>query len=318
MKLNAATLQKLFPSLKREKADRYAPHYSAALELGDITTRARLCAFVAQQGHESSDLKHLREIWGPTPAQARYDVRTDLGNTPERDGDGKKYMGRGGLQRTGLKNYLRFQQATGIPVVDNPELLEKPEHAFASDALFWKDNKLNRLADQLTLRGDAKDLATLDKITKRINGGYNGRVDRQRRYLVAIATLPEDLFKPATEVEQSKSESALDRVNEHVNWKPAPPVAENPSSDESEKDATTKVLIEKLGKKEGTKAVARGLGRRLGEPIGLLIAALSAGNVFAWIGTAAFVAVVVFVIYRERHAIARKLQSLQKTIADLL
>nr|WP_234826056.1 hypothetical protein [Sinorhizobium meliloti] len=35
---------------------------------------------------------------GPTPAQQRYDTRTDLGNTPERDGDGCLYGGRTGMQ----------------------------------------------------------------------------------------------------------------------------------------------------------------------------------------------------------------------------
>lgn len=319
--ITGATLQKLFPTLKRDKAERYAADYSAALKFGEINSRARLCAFVAQQGLESSDLKHLREIWGPTPAQARYDVRTDLGNTPERDGDGKKYMGRGGLQRTGKANYLRFQEATGVPVVDHPELIEKPEHSFASDALYWKDKKLNRLADQLTLCGDAKDLAIFDKITKKINGGYNHRIERQSRYLVAIANIPEDLFNPHTEVTPAAVEkSALDRVNEHVNVAtPAPPVSQNPPpSDESEKDATTKILIEKLSKKEGTKAAARSIGRRLAEPFALLLTALGAGNVYAWIGTVVFVGVLGFILYRERHAIAGKFQSLKKTITDLL
>jgi putative chitinase len=297
--LTASHLHKLFPALTRKQCEEYAPHFSAAVREAKIDTRARLCAFVAQLGHESKDLRNLREIWGPTAAQARYDVRVDLGNTPERDGDGKLYMGRGGLQRTGKTNYARAAKALGLPLLQHPELVEKPEHAFRSDALYWTDHNLNKLADRLTLRGDHKDLDTLDKITKIVNGGYNGRVDRQRRYLVAIATLPEEIFQP-----EEPKKSSLDVVNEHVNATP-PPVAQQPVN---EKDATPKVLIEKLAKKEGAKTVARGLGRRLAEPFGLLLTALGAGNVYAWIGVVAVVAVIGWIIYRERHSLRNHFQ----------
>ena len=229
-------------------------------------------------------------------------------------------MGRGGIQRTGLANYRRFEEATGVPVVAHPELLEQPEHAFASDALYWKDKNLNRIADRLTLRGDAKDLATFDKITKIVNGGYNHRVERQRRSLVAIANISEDLFAPEIPEEPK---SAIDRVNEHVNANPVPAPVDvatptPPASDGGEKDTTAKILIEKLSKKEGAKAAARGLGRRFAEPLSLLITALGAGNVYAWIGTVAVVLVLAFILYRERHAIARKVQSLKKTILEAL
>ena len=48
----------------------------------------RLAAFISQVGHESMGFVYDAEVWGPTPAQKRYDTRTDLGNTPEADGDG--------------------------------------------------------------------------------------------------------------------------------------------------------------------------------------------------------------------------------------
>ncbi len=302
--LTSQLLQKLFPGLSNAKAVEYAPHFSAAASEAKIDTRARLCAFVAQLGHESLDLKHLKEIWQPTPAQRRYDTRVDLGNTPEADGDGKDYLGRGGLQRTGKKNYRRFQEATGVPVVGNPKLLELPQFAFRSDALYWTDNNLNRIADQLTLRGDAKDLATLDKITKRINGGYNGRVDRQRRYLVAIATLPAALFEPEPEPVQT---SALDLVATHLNQ----PAATNPAPEDTK--PVSDVLLAKLSKSEGVKTVGTSLARRiafrLGGPLGLLYAALAAGDIYAWLGLAVLLAVLLgaagFVVHYYRHELHR-------------
>ncbi len=68
-----------------------------------INTPARAAAFLAQVGHESGQLRYLREIWGPTPAQVRYEGRADLGNA--QPGDGKRFMGRGLIQITGRKNY---------------------------------------------------------------------------------------------------------------------------------------------------------------------------------------------------------------------
>jgi putative chitinase len=60
----------------------------------------RIAHLLAQVLHESGRFRYDRELWGATPtaAQARYDARTDLGNTPQRDGDGYLYRGRGPLQ----------------------------------------------------------------------------------------------------------------------------------------------------------------------------------------------------------------------------
>lgn len=292
--LTAPLLRKLFPGLSEAKAKQYAPHFSAAVEEAKIDTRARLCAFVAELGHESLDLRHLKEIWGNTAAQNRYDVRVDLGNTPERDGDGKLYLGRGGLQRTGKKNYQRFKEATGVDVIAHPELLELPEYAFRSDALYWTDHKLNQLADQLTLRGDAKDLATLDKITRKINGGYNGRVDRQRRYLVALATLPAQLFEPEPKPVQT---SALDIVA-HLN-PPAPTVEPAPAPPVDPE----KVLLAKLSASEGAQNVAKSMGVRLARPAAVLIGALAAGNVYAWIASIIIAGAIAWYVYKNRVAL---------------
>lgn len=45
-----------------------------------------------------------------------------LGNTPEADGDGQKYKGRGYVQITGLANYKFFSKITGKDLVGKPDL----------------------------------------------------------------------------------------------------------------------------------------------------------------------------------------------------
>ena len=70
---------------------------------GPLNELPVLAQFLAQVMHESGGLRYVREIWGPTKAQARYEGRKDLGNT--QPGDGKRFMGRDVIQVTGRANH---------------------------------------------------------------------------------------------------------------------------------------------------------------------------------------------------------------------
>lgn len=140
----------------------------------------RYVHYGAQLSHESGGFKYDQEIWGPTPAQERYDVRTDLGNTPERDGDGYKYRGRTGMQLTGRSNYRQFRdwaRATfpSLKVPDFevlPDLVNQDPWEGLVPIFFWTTRKLNQFADT----------NDIEMITKRINGGLNGYADRIKQY----------------------------------------------------------------------------------------------------------------------------------------
>ena len=142
-----------------------------------IVGAKRVAAFIAQIGHESGQLKYVKEIWGPTAAQAKYEGRKDLGNTVA--GDGSKYRGRGLIQITGRDNYIACGEGLGLDLIKQPELLEKPQHACMSAAWFWATKGLSTLADA----------GQFDKITQRINGGQNGAADRQALYARALKVL---------------------------------------------------------------------------------------------------------------------------------
>ena len=150
---------------------------NSAMNRYQIVGPKRVAAFIAQIGHESGQLKYVKEIWGPTTAQARYEGRADLGNT--QPGDGSKYRGRGLIQITGRANYNACGEALGLDLVNHPELLEKPQHACMSAAWFWASRGLNTLADA----------GEITKISKRINGGLNGLADRQALYDTALRVL---------------------------------------------------------------------------------------------------------------------------------
>lgn len=165
------------------RAQQWLPHIDAACTLYGITSFKRLAAFLAQIGHESGRLRYVREIWGPTPAQARYEGRADLGN--RLPGDGKRFMGRGLIQITGRFNYRAV--TSGLRLVRRdvpdferlPEQLEQAEWAALSAAWYWHSRNLSALADA----------GKFELITRRINGGLNGQEERVALHNAALDAL---------------------------------------------------------------------------------------------------------------------------------
>jgi putative chitinase len=175
--------------IKMSLAARWAPLIARALDLSECNTPKRKAAWLAQIGHESGNLRYTREIWGPTKQQLRYEPGTTLakrlGNT--QSGDGERYMGRGLIQITGRVNYRMCSERMGFLLQnakvpdfeEQPELLERPDWAALTAALYWRQKKLNQFADN----GDFTEL------TRRINGGYNGLAHRQHLFIAALGEL---------------------------------------------------------------------------------------------------------------------------------
>lgn len=159
------------------RAAQWLPHLQAACSKYVINTPRRVAAFLAQIGHESGGLAYTREIWGPTPAQAKYEGRTDLGNTEP--GDGERFMGRGLIQITGRRNYQLASIGLDLDLIAHPELLEQPANAAMSAAWWWGNHYLNGYAD----------VEQFDRITKIINGGTNGAAERLALYAAAKKAL---------------------------------------------------------------------------------------------------------------------------------
>ena len=176
MPISKQQLLHIFPNAG-QSAGVFVSALNTAMNHYQIVGAKRVAAFIAQIGHESGQLKYVKEIWGPTKAQARYEGRADLGNTVA--GDGSKYRGRGLIQITGRANYKACGEALALDLINEPELLEKPQHACMSAAWFWASRGLSTLADA----------GQFDKITQRINGGQNGAADRQALYVQALKVL---------------------------------------------------------------------------------------------------------------------------------
>ena len=175
--IDAADLKAMCPNTPAERLQVFVPWLNAAMAEYEIDTPQRQAAFLAQIAHESGGFRWVREIWGPTEQQKRYEGRADLGNT--QPGDGRRYMGRGLIQVTARSNYRTCGRALGLDLEENPQLLELPQHACSSAAWFWSSRKLNDLAD----------LDEFERITRRINGGLNGLAERVAYYEIAQGLL---------------------------------------------------------------------------------------------------------------------------------
>lgn len=168
----------------QQRAELFAPLLSEACAHYEINTPTRLAAFLAQIGHESLSLKYTQELWGPTPAQKRYEGRADLGNT--QPGDGKRFKGHGLIQTTGRFNHAAVRdrlRARGVDCPDfeaEPDKLAEPYWAAWSACDYWDWKNLNPIADS----------GNFTLVTQKINGGQNGRADREKRWARAKLAFP--------------------------------------------------------------------------------------------------------------------------------
>jgi putative chitinase len=116
---------------------------------------------------------NLNELYARNPqkiANRVYASRMDNGD--ERSGDGYKFRGRGALQLTGKENYKAFSDYLKKPeIMTNPDLVATT-YSFESAMFFFDKNKLWSICDK-----GINDTSILT-LTKRINGGVHGLVDR--------------------------------------------------------------------------------------------------------------------------------------------
>ncbi len=138
----------------------------------NITTNLRLAHFLSQCAHESGNFKYTKEL-GDDAYFKKYEGRKTLGNT--QPGDGIKFKGRGFIQLTGRVNYEKFSKFCGEDCVTNPDLVST-KYPMMSAAYFFDKNKLWSICD------GGSDDETVKLLTKRINGGYNGLEDRQKKF----------------------------------------------------------------------------------------------------------------------------------------
>lgn len=175
-------------------AESWLRYVVPAMAVYGIDTPLRQAHFLAQIGHESGGLRYTSELWGPTPTQARYEGRADLGNT--QPGDGSLFRGHGLIQVTGRANHARvrdrlrkrFGDTREVPDFEQfPELLAQPEWAALSAADFWDDHDLNTWADMGSVDG-VSDVINRGRKT-RAEGDANGFAERAKLTAAGLKAL---------------------------------------------------------------------------------------------------------------------------------
>lgn len=198
-------LQAMCPKTKRSVLEGYVEPLNTVAEYYEMFVNPkRVAGFLAQIAHESGGFNAvienlnyskdgLRKIFPkyfPTDELAAQYARQPqrianrvyanrMKNGDEASGDGWKFRGRGLIQLTGRDNYTRFAEALDMDIDSTIAYLETPNGAVASAGWFWDNNRLNQFCDR-------DDFITL---TKRINGGTIGLVDRQHHYHIALQHL---------------------------------------------------------------------------------------------------------------------------------
>lgn len=151
----------------RAITDRQLEDLNDCLRKFEINTVARIRHFLSQIAHESGGLRWLKEL----ASGADYEGRRDLGNT--QPGDGRRFKGAGAIQLTGRANYQALANLTNDPRVMEGVDYVSQKYPFTSAGVWWSRNRMNSLCDRA---------ATVEQVTKRVNGGKNGLSDRIMYY----------------------------------------------------------------------------------------------------------------------------------------
>lgn len=177
------------------------PIFYEILPKFEINTYKRVAGFFAQTAHESDDFNILEE-------NLKYSARglrntfprkfptlkkaTEYQNNPEKianyvysglggngnpsTGDGWKYRGRGIIQITTKSNYKECSRFlfNDDRLLDDPDLLLKDKTICVLSACwYWESRNINSYCDKLDVIG----------MTKSINGGTNGLLNRRSRFV---------------------------------------------------------------------------------------------------------------------------------------
>lgn len=149
-------------------------------ESTNYTTKARLLAVFPKYYSETDTInKRKPDTYVSNPSDhANYVYCCRMGNGNEASEDGYKYRGRGIFQLTGKTNYTNFKTwynnryDPDRDFVSNPEMLKNNDTIAILSALwYYKTSVLDKISVDST--------TTVKSVTKKVNGGINGLIDRE-------------------------------------------------------------------------------------------------------------------------------------------
>ncbi len=196
----------------------FLPHLNASMERWDIGTKADQACFIAQGLHESLMLAKMIESLNYSPdgliatfnnsRVTRFTQQTAaqygrvegraanqpmigniayanrMGNGSIESGDGYRYRGRGLGHLTGKDNYRLCGDELDVDLVGSPDQVAQPEIGCQSFGWFWaRGNPTGKSLGRLASDGK------FDEISRAVNGGNNGLVERRALTMLALEVL---------------------------------------------------------------------------------------------------------------------------------
>lgn len=203
--MTPSELHQISPTLTEPRLSEYCSILTSELYTSGIIDHLEIAAFISQASHESAGFNRLYEnlnystpdrivqVWPSrfsgtgeasqyvkSPAKLANRVYANrMGNGDEESGDGYKYRGRGIFQLTGKNNYRACGDAIGINLISDPDALLEFSNAVKSAVWFWQSNHLGAVLKQ----------HGIGAVSRKINGGNIGMMDRIAAYEIAIQAL---------------------------------------------------------------------------------------------------------------------------------
>lgn len=177
--------------VRQTTAEIWATHFAEVIDDDTFSSGPEeLPMFLGQVLHESGGLRRLEEnlnysperlmavwpkrfptreaaeifAWNPPKLAERVYGRRLGNNLP---GDAFKYRGSGLIMVTGKDNFQALEEATGLPLLENPDLLRRPGVEGLLVCIAWWE-------------GNVPDgvMGDVIKVTREVNGGTIGLEDR--------------------------------------------------------------------------------------------------------------------------------------------
>jgi putative chitinase len=171
---SARQLSEISENPDLETLQRYHNALVPEMQDADITTPARVAAFLANVVQETDRLQTLEEY-----GDEAY-FRSFLG-------DQWRYHGRGFFMSAWRETYQRLSRVLDVDLVRNPDLLTRPDLAAKAATWFWSRHGLNAYAD----RDEFKKLCAIIN-TGSEGGEPSGLADRLHFYDRAKRILSKD------------------------------------------------------------------------------------------------------------------------------
>lgn len=164
--------------------DKFMSDFNKLMYATEMTSLQQRRHLVSQTAHETGRYRWMKELGDDDYFTRMYDNRPDLGN---RSGEGKVFFGAGCIMLTGRYNYQRFSDWLERNGMKDDKVMQQganyvaEEYPFLS-AVCWIEE--NNWASVCT----GTDVY---RVTRVLNGGYNGIEDRVKLYNKACEVIKE-------------------------------------------------------------------------------------------------------------------------------